>query len=74
VAAFAALILVIPVGCKIPVHLLPEGEVSSSLPLPKGEEEPGLKGAREGDTCLSPGAMQGWVSGKIKFSLFKKGT
>jgi len=30
---------------------------------PLGEEEPDPEGAREGDTCLSPGTMQGRGSG-----------
>ena len=30
---------------------------------PFGEEEPGPQGAREGDTCLSPGVTQGRESG-----------
>ena len=45
--------------CEIPVRPLPRrgGILLTASPL--GEEEPGLGGAREGDTCLSPGAMQG---------------
>ena len=33
--------------------------------FPLGEEEPGPEGVREGDTCLSPGAMQGRGSGEL---------